>query len=53
MLSMFLIGISISIGDEILQAVLPWRVYDLRDVALNVVSFTVGWGIAGLSKRAD
>jgi hypothetical protein len=36
------IGSAIGYGDELLQAVIPGRVYDLRDVAMNVLGTVLG-----------
>jgi len=38
-----ILGMIVSIADELLQSILPWRVGDLRDVALNLVSFLFGY----------
>jgi hypothetical protein len=37
-----LLGAAIGYGDELIQAVLPGRVYDLRDVALNAIGALLG-----------
>ena len=37
-----LIGTAIGWGDELVQAILPNRVYDLRDVALNAAGSVLG-----------
>jgi VanZ like family len=36
------LGTAIGYGDELVQAVLPGRVYDLRDVAMNAVGAVLG-----------
>lgn len=36
------LGTAIGYGDELVQAVLPGRVYDLRDVAMNAVGAALG-----------
>lgn len=36
------LGAAIGYGDELLQGVLPGRVYDLRDVAMNAVGAVLG-----------
>jgi hypothetical protein len=37
-----LVGTALGWGDELVQAILPNRVYDLRDVALNAVGSVLG-----------
>lgn len=41
----FLFGLIVCISDELLQSLLPWRVGDVRDVVLNIVSFILGYFI--------
>lgn len=48
---MFSVGVLIAIWDEILQGLLPWRVGDIRDVALNIASVCVGWSLSLLMNR--
>lgn len=38
-----LIGVSVSVGDEILQWILPYRVGDIKDVILNIACFLLGY----------
>ena len=40
------LGAAIGCGDELVQAVLPGRVYDLRDVAMNAVGAVLGVVVA-------
>ena len=42
-----LIGTAIGWGDELVQAILPNRVYDLRDVAMNAAGAVLGVRGAG------
>jgi hypothetical protein len=37
-----LLGAAIGLGDELLQAVVPGRVYDIRDVAMNALGAVLG-----------
>jgi hypothetical protein len=41
------LGTAIGWGDELLQAVIPGRVYDLRDVAANALGVVLALGLLG------
>lgn len=34
--------LALGVGDELLQWILPWRVCDMRDIVLNIISASVG-----------
>lgn len=46
-----LVAVAFSVGDEILQAALPDRIFDVRDIAMNSVSaLAAGWLLRGDSR---
>ncbi len=45
--------LAVSMGDELLQALLPWRVGSLFDVAFNVISAFGSYGLVRYHRRAS
>lgn len=45
--------LGISVGDELFQWILPWRVCDPRDIALNLVSCMVGVLVWKFQRKAE
>src|SRR5439155_15393092 len=46
------LGAAIGLGDELLQAVTPGRVYDIRDVAMNALGALLGIVVLAIIRAA-
>ncbi len=47
-----LVGLAVALGTELLQWALPWRSFEVRDLAVDVVGLALGLALASLRRRA-
>lgn len=47
-----ILGAAIGLGDELLQAIVPGRVYDIRDVAMNALGALLGVVVLAVGRAA-
>jgi VanZ family protein len=46
------VGVAVALGTELLQLVLPWRSFEVRDLAVDVLGLAVGVALVSLRGAA-
>ncbi len=44
------VGVAVALGTELLQLVLPWRSFEVRDLAVDVLGLAVGVALVSLRR---